>query len=186
MFNLKIWGWVTNIFGFMPMDTRSTVFKYRICISLEWDGHPNLGNNSCFNLLPAELHHSLAEGSPSTAGPKSNVSCLVTNLEQDIQAFSFPWLCTRQSFTSGWTTFSIILGWCSRTALRGDWLLRKLQVHIFPFFYLFLHLYSWNKKLSFPSDGYGLAVTAQIHLICQETRFYSCGPHQNFSHSKSH
>lgn len=157
----------------MPIDTRSTVFKYRICISLEWDGHSTLGSNCCSHLLPAELHHWLAEGSPSTAGPKSNVSCLVTILEQDIQACSFPWLCARQSYTSGWTPFPPA-DWAGVPGLHSevaDFLGNSKSTFFLAFIFFSISSHG-TKKLSFPSDGYGLAVTAQIHLICQEDKIF--------------
>lgn len=137
----EIWGWVIDIFGFVPTDTGSTVFKYRICISLEWDGHPTLGNNCCFYLLPPELHHSLAEGSP-TADPKSNVLCLVTNLEQDIQACSFPWLRTRQRCTSGWTPF-LPENWASVPGLHSEVsdILANSKSICFPWFFIYPYLF---------------------------------------------
>lgn len=93
----------------------------------KWNGHPTLGNSLYF---PYAAYSASRMFPLSAAGPKSNVSCLVTIQEQDILVCRFLWLCTNKRCVSGWTP-SPPAAWAGvpfhRAATKGGRLVGKLR-----------------------------------------------------------
>lgn len=65
---------------------------------LQWDEHPTLGSNPQVSMCCLQPCKTFLL---SAAGPKRNVSSIVTTLEQDGQACRFLWLRENESCTSG-------------------------------------------------------------------------------------